>query len=139
MKKREIQIVTIGCSAFCCVFLQVRTCQQCQRRKPSFRSAEAELHPIPVAPVVFRQWGVDLVGPLPVTTRGNRYIIAATDYFTKWPEAAAIVDKSAVSVAPFLYSLYCRYGSCTIITDLGTEFNNQVGIFWVCRMCVLQP
>ena len=38
-----------GCSAFITI-RQIRTCQQCLRRKPSFRSTKSELHPIPVAP-----------------------------------------------------------------------------------------
>ena len=72
---------------FFVLIIQVRTCHQCQKRKPSFRSAPAELHPVPVSPVVFKQWGVDLIGPLAVKSHGNRFIIAATDYFLTWPEA----------------------------------------------------
>ena len=45
-----------------------------------------ELHPIPPHSP-FYQIGIDFVGPLPITNRGNRYIIVAVDLFTKWPEA----------------------------------------------------
>ncbi len=31
------------------------------------------------------------------------------DYFSKWPEAAALPDKRAESVALFLYRMICRY------------------------------
>lgn len=31
---------------------------------------------------------VDILGPFPVTERGNCYILVAMDYFTKWPEVA---------------------------------------------------
>ncbi|KAK0136443.1 hypothetical protein N1851_027445 [Merluccius polli] len=31
--------------------------------------------------------GVDVLGPFPVTDSGNRYVLVAMDYFTKWPEA----------------------------------------------------
>ena len=27
---------------------------------------------------------VDVLGPLPRTSRGNRYVLVAIDYFTKW-------------------------------------------------------
>lgn len=55
------------------------------------------------------QVGIDLVGPLPRTAQGNRYIVTLVDYFSKWPEAEAIPDKSATSVALFLYKMICRY------------------------------
>ena len=65
------------------------------------------LHPIPVAPQLWRQVGMDLIGPLTTTPRGNKYIITLTDYFSKWAEAAALPDKTAVNVAKFIYEV-CR-------------------------------
>ena len=37
--------------------------------------------------------------------RGNRFIINLVDYFSKWPEAEAIPNTSAESVAHFLYKM----------------------------------
>ena len=54
------------------------------------------------------QVGIDLVGPLPKTKRGNCFIITLVDFFSKWPEAAPLPDKSARSVATFLYQMMCR-------------------------------
>ena len=51
---------------------------------------------------------IDLIGPLPQTARGNKYIVTLVDYFSKWPEAEAMADKSANSVALFLYKMICR-------------------------------
>ena len=48
------------------------------------------------------------MGPLPVTAKGNKYIITLVDYFSKWPEAEALPDKSAKGVALFLYRMMCR-------------------------------
>ena len=48
---------------------------------------------------------MDLIGPLPVTSQGNKYIITLTDYFSKWAEAAALPSKHAVGVAKFIYSV----------------------------------
>ena len=45
------------------------------------------------------QVGIHLVGPLPKMARGNCYITTLVDYFSKWPEAAPLLDKSARSVA----------------------------------------
>ena len=55
------------------------------------------------------QIGIDLVGPLPMTKNGNRYIITLVDYFSKWAEAEALPDKTAESVSSFLYKMICRY------------------------------
>ena len=48
---------------------------------------------------------MDLIGPLPQTSRGKKDII--TDYFSKWAEAAPLSDKTAGSVARFVYSVSC--------------------------------
>ena len=51
---------------------------------------------------------MDLVGPLPTTSSGNKYVVTLVDYFSKWPEASPLKDKSANGVALFLYDLFCR-------------------------------
>lgn len=64
------------------------------------------------------QVGIDLVGPLPTTARGSKYIVTLVDYFSKWPEAEALPDKSAKSVALFLYKMMCRYVHVYGVTGL---------------------
>ncbi|CAG8685279.1 6364_t:CDS:1, partial [Dentiscutata heterogama] len=50
--------------------------------------------------------------PLPETPEGYRYIVVATDYLTKWPEARALKNANAESVASFLIEdIICRHGS----------------------------
>ena len=62
----------------------VQSCDACQRWGKT--KTQQKLHPIPVhAP--FYQVGIDFVGPLPITENGNKYIIVAMDYLTKWPKA----------------------------------------------------
>ena len=39
------------------------------------------------------------MGSLPVTAKGNKYIITLVDYFSNWPEAEALPDNSAKGVA----------------------------------------
>ena len=63
------------------------------------------LHPIVVQPKVWCQVGMDLIGPMPETPRGNKYIITLTDYLSKWAEAAPLPDKTAAGVAKFIYSV----------------------------------
>ena len=57
----------------------------------------------------------------------NSYIATLTDYFSKWPEAQAIPNKSAKCVANFIFKMILRYGCMEIVIgDQGREFVNQV-------------
>ena len=52
----------------------------------------------------FMKWGLDFVGSVKKTRHtGNRYILVATDYATKWVEARALRTNSAQETAQFLY------------------------------------
>lgn len=106
----------------------IKRCHKCQLvNPPPLKAEQPELHPISVPKGTFQQWGVDLVGPLTVTDAGNKYIIAATDYFSKWMEAKPLQTKDAISVAKFLYEdIYCRYGAVRVlISDQGKELCNK--------------
>ena len=72
--------------------------------------------------------GIDIVGPLSVTTTGNQYIIVATEYLTKWPEARALKDTKATTVAKFIYEeIICRHGCPKVLlSDQGTPFCNEL-------------
>lgn len=104
----------------------IKSCIACQRVNKKLEKPTASLHPIGVDSP-WHRIGIDLIGPLPLTKSGNSYIITCSDYFTKWPEAAAIPNKSANTVAKFLYQLITRHGSPVIIqSDQGREFVNNV-------------
>ncbi len=54
---------------------------------------------------------VDIAGPLPATTAGNLYICVVMDYFTKWPEAYALPNHEATTVAEVLVEqFFTRFG-----------------------------
>ena len=56
---------------------------RCARANPKTHSEKSELHPVKVSKDIFHRWGIDMVGPLQQTARGNTYIITATEYLTK--------------------------------------------------------
>ena len=103
----------------------VQSCDACQRRGKSHRNEQ--LHPIPVH-TPFYQIGIDFVGPLPLTSNGNKYIITAIDYLTKWLKARAVPEATAEQAANFIYEeIICRHGCPTkILSDRGTHFKNQL-------------
>ena len=41
----------------------------------------------------------DILGPLPLTPRGNRYILLVTYHFTKWVEVFPVPDQTAETCA----------------------------------------
>ena len=85
--------------------IQIKSCDTCQRQNHKLSKTAATLHPIRVEGEAWRQLGMDLVGPLHTTPRGNKYIMTVTDYYTKWAEAEPLKDKSAASVSSVLYTV----------------------------------
>ena len=65
----------------------------------------------------------DIMGPLPISSQGNKYILVVTDIFTKWVEAFALKDTTANTLATVLLNeVICRYGTpCTLYSDQGAN------------------
>nr|GEV11812.1 reverse transcriptase domain-containing protein [Tanacetum cinerariifolium] len=60
------------------------------------------------------------------SSRGNKYILVAVDYLSKWVEAKALPTNDARVVRKFLKSLFARFGTpLSIISDRGTHFWND--------------
>uniref|UniRef100_A0AAV2JG64 Gypsy retrotransposon integrase-like protein 1 n=1 Tax=Knipowitschia caucasica TaxID=637954 RepID=A0AAV2JG64_KNICA len=78
-----------------------RRCDLCAAYKGPPGQSRAELQQLAVGAPMERV-AVDIMGPFPRSDQGNRYVLAAMDYFTKWPEAFAIPDQEAVTVADTL-------------------------------------
>ncbi|GJT16718.1 reverse transcriptase domain-containing protein [Tanacetum coccineum] len=73
---------------------------------------------------IFDVWGIDFMGPFP-SSKGNKYILVAVDYLSKWVEAKALPTNDARVVCKFLKSLFARFGAPrAIISDRGTHFCN---------------
>ncbi|KAK2919003.1 hypothetical protein Q8A73_003374 [Channa argus] len=72
--------------------------------------------------------GVDILGPFPTTEAGNRYILVAMDYFTKWPEAYAVPDQTATTAAQRLVEdMFSRFGVPEELhSDQGRNFESRL-------------
>ena len=86
----------------------IKTCQKCQQQGKIFKRISPELLSIPIEEKVMQQVGVDLFN-LP-EVNGYKHLIVLIDYFSKWSEAKPVKDKSAPTVARFLYKVMCRHG-----------------------------
>jgi hypothetical protein len=68
-------------------FKYYKGCQDCQKFGNIQRVPASALNPI-TKPWPFRGWGVDLIGQInPLSSKGHKFVLLATDYFTKWVEA----------------------------------------------------
>ncbi|CAA7023770.1 unnamed protein product [Microthlaspi erraticum] len=76
---------------------------------------------------VFDCWGIDFMGPFP-SSLGNKYILVAVDYVSKWVEAiASNTNTSAVVLKLFNTIIFPRFGVPRIvISDGGSHFINKV-------------
>jgi hypothetical protein len=103
----------------------VKNCNSCKLQVKKMHQEPAR--PIPVEGL-FDRWEIDLVGPLPLTPRGKRFIAVAVEGLTRWPEAIPLSQKTGAEVANFIYTnIYCRFGCPRHIqTDNGLEFRNEV-------------
>ena len=71
---------------------------------------------------------VDILGPLPLSNKGNRYLLVATDYFTRWPEAYPIPNQEATTEARFLVEeFFSRFGvPFEVHSDQGRNFESRL-------------
>eukprot|EP00731_Ephydatia_muelleri_P004049 Em0002g225a len=110
------------------------SCAKCSSRKsPLPTRAPLQLEDSVSRPL--ERIAMDIVGPLPVTERGNRYILVVGDYFTRWKEAYPMKDMEAQTVACILVNEFiCRLGvPDTIHTDQGRNFESKL-IKELCQM-----
>ncbi|MCO5570992.1 hypothetical protein L7F22_024723 [Adiantum nelumboides] len=96
-----------------------KACQQAGDRKLSY----GPRFPI-FAYGPFEKWGIDAIGPLPRTSTGKQYILTATDYMTRWAEAASVARITAADVSKFVLDYICsRFGTpLEILSDRGPGF-----------------
>ncbi|GKC29613.1 reverse transcriptase domain-containing protein, partial [Tanacetum coccineum] len=96
----------------------VKSCDSCQRHGKISQKDEMPQNAIQVCEI-FDVWGIDFMGPFP-SSRGNKYILVAVDYLSKWVEAKALPTNDSQVVVKFLKSLFALFGTPrTIISDRG--------------------
>ena len=64
----------------------VRKCKVCQKHAKISHLPSEPLTSV-TSPWLFQQWGLDILGPLPIGKGQCKFIVVAVDYFTKLAEA----------------------------------------------------
>jgi len=106
----------------------IQTCQTCQKHKSDPKSKRWGLLQTITAHRPFEIIGMDIMTNKRTTSRGNRYLLVVTDYFTKWPEAFAMPDMKKITIARTLIAnVFSRHGMPErIITDRGGQFMSNL-------------
>nr|GEY33385.1 hypothetical protein [Tanacetum cinerariifolium] len=71
----------------------VKNCDSCQRQGKISQRDEMPQNSIQTCEI-FDVWGIDFMGPFP-SSRGDKYILMAVDYLSKWVEAKAVPTNDA--------------------------------------------
>ncbi|XP_053380038.1 uncharacterized protein K02A2.6-like [Mercenaria mercenaria] len=87
----------------------VNGCEVCLKRKRPMRIKKAPMQ-ISSSGYPMERIAVDILGELPVTENGNKYILVVSDYFTKWTESYQMPNMEAVTVAKIMVKTHFDQG-----------------------------
>jgi hypothetical protein len=109
------------------IYKKVAACHECQ-----LFEGKRKLMPMPLVPIYveapFQQWGLDFIGEIHPSSSGqHRWILTATDYFTKWIEAVPTRQANDAVIISFLENnILSRFGCpLKLITDNAQAFKSK--------------
>ena len=109
----------------------VRECEQCQRRNPPNPLPRAPFETIKANhPFQIVTW--DIMGPLPTSETGFKYILVVTDVFTKWVEAFPL--KSTV-LKPWPLFLWTKWSVALVFQVSCTVTKVQISVVQSSMQC----
>lgn len=106
----------------------VRLCRKCQENKLVRVKTRQPMKITDTPTQPFEKVQIDIVGPLPETPSGNKYILTIQDNFSKYSDAIPLLTIDSVSVAYALAEEFIsRYGCPRAIhTDQGSNFISNI-------------
>ena len=103
----------------------VRRCRICQEHAKISRLPTEPLTSV-TSPWPFQQWGLDILGPLPIGKGQCKFVIVVVNYFTKWAEAEPLATITEQKIRNFVWrAVICRFGiPRALVSDNGKQFDN---------------
>ena len=110
------------------VYKVVKSCHKCQ-----IFEGRQKLQPLPLKPIEvsapFQQWGLDFIGEIhPASSGQHRWILIATDYFTKWIKEIPTRQATDAVIISFLENNILSHFGCPnkLITDNAADFKSKM-------------
>jgi len=104
-------------------------CHQCQKASRKLGVNKAPLVITPTIGEPFFRVGMDMIGPLNLSNRKNRFIIVIIDHATRYPEAIPVPNMRAEIMAREISHYFCKVGIPTeILTGQGKNFLSSIMI-----------
>ena len=105
----------------------VSGCETCAKRKGPGRIKRAPMQ-IALSGYPLERIAVDILGELPETENGNKYVLVVADYYTKWTESYPMPNMEAATVAEIIVKEFIsRYGiPSKIHSDQGRQFVSKL-------------
>lgn len=109
------------------VNLWVLRCDICSSVKTPSRTPRAPMGVMRTG-APWDRLAVDMLGPFPESTKGNKYVMVVTDHFSKWVEVLAVPDQTAITCARVLLNeVVARFGCpFELLSDQGRNFDGKI-------------
>ena len=104
-----------------------RTCHVCQLMGKAGKNSKAPLVLTLIVEQPFSRISIDIVGPLAVTSKNNKYILTVVDHATHWVEAYPLPDYRVITVLKAFSDFIARFGiPDEVLHDLGADFTSTL-------------
>lgn len=102
----------------------IQKCRQCQLKKLTRVKTKQPMIITDTPGAAFDKISMDIMGPLPVTNNGSKYILTIQDLLTKYSVAVPLKEATSLSIADaFTKRFICIYGAPkALLTDQGANF-----------------
>ena len=113
-------------------------CDKCSRKKGFQQTRRAPMQ-IAQSYAPMDRIATDILGELPATSAGNRYILVVSDYYTKWTESFPMPNMEAETVAKLIVEqVIARFGVPSVIhSDQGPQYESRL-FSSVCELLGIQ-
>ena len=118
----------------------VKKCDRCQRHAP-IPYMPSEILNLVMSHWSFMQWGMNIVGLLSAATAQKKFLLVATNYFSKWVEAEAYANIKDKDVSKFVWkNIICRFGiSQVIVADNEPQFDSIAFRTFLSKLKIKNP
>ncbi|VDI65756.1 Hypothetical predicted protein [Mytilus galloprovincialis] len=105
----------------------INGCDKCAKRKSPQKSKRAPMALVE-ANGPMERIATDILGELPETESGNKYILVVSDYYTKWTESFAMPNMEAKTVAKIIVEEVITLKMIQLKTTIETPYSQDIAV-----------